>query len=676
MLKSLSRYVFAAKYPKWISAEERRETWIECVNRVMDMHQKRSILPLDDVRQAYLNKTIAGSQRGLQFGGAAIEEKNARLYNCCVSYCDRLDFFKEAMWLLLCGAGVGISFQKHHVAALPTPKGWTQSETPYYERDPFIVEDSIEGWAHAADHLLRTYFNGDPAPFFDFSRIRPKGAALRHGGVAPGPEPLKASLNHISRLLELHPLGTPLKPIEAFDIAMHLADAVVSGGIRRSATIAVFSLDDEELLKSKTGMWFQDNPQRGRANISAMITPSTTEDEFKALFKATKEFGEPGFIFAKSTEYLYNPCVEIGMCPTLVRYKGLVLEEYSPAILDPADRAQLIDLGYTFESGWQVCNLTTINCSNIETEEQYLEAVTHAATLGTVQASYTSFPFLGHISEQIIRREALLGVSMTGILSNPMFSDPAVLEKGKHRARLTNKLVAEQLGIPVASRITCVKPEGTASIVLDASAGIHPYHSRKYIRRVQADEAEPLYQEVLRSHPEACFDSVWGSPTQKVICFPCEAPASATVQSDLTAIQHLAIAARVQNSWVRDSGSHNRCLDLQHNVSITISVADDEWEAVANYLWDNRETFTGVSCLPTSGDYIYQQPPFCAVEDDPDPADPHYEAKIKERDLFYRLCQLPDIVLDGLHEAEDNTDQMAESACSGSGCSIEYRMDK
>jgi len=631
MLKSLSRYVFAAKYPKWIASEERRETWDECVHRVMDMHQARSIIPLDDVRQAYLDKIVAGSQRGLQFGGAAIEEKNARLYNCCVSYCDRLDFFKEAMWLLLCGAGVGISFQKHHVAALPTPKGWSSSE------EPFVIEDSIEGWAYAADHLIKSYFNGDARPVFDYTEVRPKGAALRHGGVAPGPEPLKASLNHIFTILEQHPINEPLKPIEAFDISMHLADAVVSGGIRRSATIAVFSLDDEEMLASKTGMWFQDNPQRGRANISAMITPDTTEDEFKALFKATKEFGEPGFIFAKSAEYLYNPCVEIGMCPTLVKYKGLVLEELTPAILDHKERAQLIELGYSFESGWQVCNLTTINCSKIKDEEQYLEAVTHATTLGTLQASYTSFPFLGDISEQIIRREALLGVSMTGILSDPMFSDPDVLSRGKHRARLTNALVADQIGIPRASRITCVKPEGTASIVLGASAGIHPYHSHKYIRRVQADEAEPLYQEVLSTHPEACFDSVWGSPTQKVICFPCEAPASATVKDDITAIQHLEIAARVQNSWVRDSGSHNRCLDLQHNVSITISVADDEWEAVADYLWANRTVFTGVSCLPTSGDYIYQQPPFCAIEDDPDPADPHYEAKIKERDLFYRI---------------------------------------
>ena len=671
MLKSLSRYVFAAKYPKYLPAAQRRESYVECVDRVMDMHQIRSTVALDEVRSAYKNKIIAGSQRGLQFGGAAIEEKNARLYNCCVSYCDRLSFFKEAMWLLLCGSGVGISFQKHHIALLPTPLSFSTDRPA----DIFIIEDSIEGWALAADHLLSAYFNGDPRPIFDYTQVRPKGSSLRHGGVAPGPEPLKASLNHIFNILDSHVPNAPLKPIQAFDIAMHLADAVVSGGIRRSATIAVFSLDDEEMINAKTGDWFVDNPQRGRANISAMITPDTTEAEFKALFKATKEFGEPGFIFAKSPEYIYNPCVEIGMCPTLITLNEEPVQEYTPHLLDHMNRAALIEQGYRFQSGWQVCNLTTINCSAINTPSEYLEAVTNAATLGTIQASYTDFPFLGSVSEKIIRREALLGVSMTGILSDDMFHSTELLEQGRHRARMTNALVADQLGIPRASRITCVKPEGTASIVLEASAGIHPYHAPKYIRRVQADAMEPLYQEVLSTHPEACFDSVWGSPTQKVICFPCKAPDSALCKSDITALEHLEIAARVQNSWVKDSGDFNRCRDLQHNVSITISVADTEWEAVADYLWDNRDTFTGVSCLSSSGDYVYQQAPYTEVHDNPDPQSPHYDEQIRIRDLYYSLCALPDIVLDGLHEAEDNTDQMGEQACSGGSCSLDYVME-
>lgn len=666
MKSSLSRYVFAAKYPKYLPAEERRETFHESVDRVMDMHQSRVDWDLSELRAAYKDKIIAGSQRGLQFGGAAVLEKNARLYNCCVSYCDRLSFFKEAMWLLLCGAGVGISFQKHHVAQLPRARGFN-GEAPYQ------VQDSIEGWALAADTLISNFFNAGPMPIFDYSLVRPKGAPLRHGGVAPGPEPLKTALDHVLSVLQT--VHGEIKPIQAFDITMHLADAVVSGGIRRSATIAVFSLDDEEMIKSKTGTWFNDNPQRGRANISAMITPDHQEVMFQALFKATKEFGEPGFIFAKSSEYLYNPCVEIGMCPTLIKYKGLEVEQYTPELLDPSKRDHWVSLGYSFASGWQVCNLTTINCAAIDSDEAYLEAVTHATTLGTIQASYTDFPFLGPVSEQIIRREALLGVSMTGILSHSRFHNEDLLRKAKLRARLVNQEVASNLGIPAASRITCVKPEGTASIVLQSSAGIHPYHAKKYIRRVQADRLEPLYMEVEESHPEACFKSVWGGEDARVIAFPCEAPPQAMVKSDLTALQHLAIAKAVQNSWVRDSGALNRCADLQHNVSITVSVAPDEWDAVANYIWDNRETFTGISLLPTSGDYTYPQAPYQEVHDDPDPSDPDYEAKIEIRDLYYKLAALPDIMLDMLHEEEDNTEQMAESACAGGQCSLDYQMD-
>lgn len=672
MQGSLKGYVFSSKYPKYIKEKHRRETWEEAVARVMDMHKRKfPDLQLSDIEQLYADKVIAGSQRALQFGGAAIEEKNARLYNCIVSYCDRPAFFRECMWLLLCGCGTGISFQKHHVAQLPalqTPKG----EYVYQ------VADSIEGWADAADALLTAYFEGSASPQFDYSLIRPKGSPLRHGGVAPGSAPLERSLNRVRAVLDAS--GARLRPLDAFDITMHLADAVVSGGIRRSATIGVFSVDDQDMITSKTGTWYTDNPQRGRANISAMLTPETTREQFTQLFKSTREYGEPGFIFAKSTEYLYNPCVEIGMCPTLVEYEGETVEEYTVDLLDPKQRSSWEERGYTFSSGWQACNLSTVNCAAIKTEEEFYAAVSAASALGTIQASYTSFPYLGEVSEHIIKRESLVGVSLTGILSAPLFQDATILTQAARIANLTNKITADGIGIPQASRVTCVKPEGTASIVLDSSAGIHAYHAQRYIRRVQADVAEPLYKFVEERAPLACNVSVWGDPsTARVIAFPCSAPPSALVKSDLSALSHLAIAKTVNESWVRAGTALPQRLEgAYHNVSITVSVDPNSWEAVEFYLWQHRELFTGVSLLGTSGDYDYAQPPYQEVYSPSDIAedDPHRDAKLEAYRYYMQLCELPDLDFSEALEEEDNTTQLEEGACSGGSCDLSYIMSK
>jgi ribonucleoside-diphosphate reductase alpha chain len=665
---SLASYVFTSKYPKFLPAEQRRETWDESTARVIGMHQDKYGLELPHLLDAYQSKLIGGSQRGLQFGGLAIEQKNERIYNCTVSHCDRLDFFKECFFLLLCGCGTGFSVQKHHVAQLPPvhkPQGSAR----------FVIEDSIEGWAAAAHQLLSAFMGDAEFPLFDYSEIRPKGAALTHGGQAPGPAPLRKALNKVRALL-MGRAGDQLRPVDAFDITMHLADAVISGGIRRSATIAVFSADDEEMMTAKTGNWFVDNPQRGRANISAMITPDIEQPVFDALFQSTKEFGEPGFIFCKSAEYLYNPCVEIGMAPVLIKYRGRVVEQYNPDLLSYKKRERWESKGYTFESGWQFCNLSTINCSNIKTEEEFCEAAALASELGTLQAGYTSFPFLGSVSEEITRREALIGVSMMGIMSDPMFYDKEVLSRVATRVRLANQETADRIGIRAASRTTCVKPEGTASLVFESSAGIHPYHAKRYIRRVQADMMEPLYQEVERTHPVACETSVWGADTQRVVHFACSAPDNAVVKSDLTALQHLHIAKEVNLGWVRSGSAHLRCEGLHHNVSLTVSVGDDEWEAVRTYLWLNREYFTGVSLLSSSGDYVYQQPPLQEVLPPEEIAqdDPHRDERLAMWDLWNTLASLPELSL-GIIETEDNTNPQGEIACGPSGCSLEYNME-
>ncbi len=645
MNKNLSNYVFTGKYAKHI--EGTRETYPQTIDRMLSMFPF-----VAGLREALINKEISSSQRALQFGGDAILEKNARLYNCTVSFCDRLPFFSEAFYLLLCGCGVGFSVQKHHVECLPRLNrgaGTTQ----------VVIPDSIEGWSSSIDILMDHYFKGKAFPEFDYSEIRAEGAPLRHGGKAPGSAPLERA--H-SRIIEILDSTSSLSPIQAFDITMHLADAVISGGIRRSATIAIFSPDDEEMINSKTGDWFVTNPQRGRANISAMITPKTPRSTFDRLFRATKEFGEPACIFSPSTEYINNPCVEITMCPVLIKKDGVIQENYTLSMFS--------DDEYTKESGWQFCNLTTINAEKQDTKSKFLDSVRLATILGTLQASFTNM--MDTTTRAIVRRESLLGVSITGILANPRILD--WMEEGAELAKEVNAEWASILGIPRASRITCVKPEGTASLVLGTCAGIHPYHSPKFIRRVQANVYEDIYKLYSSINPESCDISVWGDPkTARVVAFPCVAPPSSITSQDLGDIQHLEVALRVNREWVRNGTAIPERLEgAHHNVSITVSVED--WDAVQEYLWENREFFTGVSLLSKSGDYDYEQAPLQAVYDNPDPSDPHYVKKLAVRDLYYKLLDTESKVDFSLFkEDEDNTNfNEAGGACSGGNCELPY----
>ena len=644
MNQNLSNYVFTGKYAKHI--EGTRETYEQTIDRMLSMFPF-----VAGLRESLLKKEISSSQRALQFGGDAILEKNARLYNCTVSFCDRLQFFSEAFYLLLCGCGVGFSVQRHHVAKIPQLNKGEGKEV-------YVIPDSIEGWSRSIKVLLDHYFMGTPFPLFDYSQIRPEGAPLRHGGKAPGHKGLQKAHNKIIEILEN---TSKLTPIEAFDITMHLADAVISGGIRRSATIAIFSPDDEEMISSKTGDWFTTNPQRGRANISAMITPSTPRSVYDRLFRATKEFGEPACIFSPSTEYINNPCVEITMCPVLIKKDGVIQEKYTLSMFS--------DEEYTKESGWQFCNLTTINAEKQETKDHFLNSVRLATILGTIQASFTSM--MDETTRAIVRRESLLGVSITGILANPKILD--WLSDGADLAKETNVKWAKYLGIAPASRITCVKPEGTASLVLGTCAGIHPYHAPKFIRRVQANVYEDIYKLYRNYNPLSCETSVWGDPeTARVVSFPCSAPSGAITSQTLGAIEHLEIALRVNKEWVRRGTAIDRLEGAHHNVSITVSV--DNWDEVQEYLWENREFFTGVSLLSKSGDYDYEQAPLQAVYDNPDPSDPHYAKKLEIRDLYYKLLDTERKVDFSLFtESEDNTTMnQAGGACSGGSCDLEY----
>lgn len=658
----IADYVFRSKYARYLESEKRRESWSEAVDRMMDMHESR--FPhlkseIDECRSAMKEKRITGSQRALQFGGEAILEKNMRIYNCVSSYADRPRFFAEALWLLLCGCGVGFSVQRHHIKKLPSIK---EVGYPYKHK----VKDSIEGWADAVNALFNAYFNGAALPWFDFSEIREKGAPLRFGGKAPGPEPLKKALDKIEDILKSR-IHENLRTIDVFDCVMHLADSVLSAGIRRAATIATFDIDDELMLNAKVGNWFETNPQRGRANISAIATPETSKVQFDHIFESTKQFGEPGVIFLENQELTVNPCVEIVMCPMLITDCGEIVEEYTSELIDHRNRERMEDEGYVFESGWQACNLSTINASKVKTAEDFYEAARLASILGTIQSAYTDEGYLEAVSHEIIKRESLLGVSLCGIMDSPeIMLEPNYLERASQIVLETNAEIAEKLGIPKASRTTCVKPEGTSSIVLEAASGIHPLHARKFLRRVNANLDEPIFQAFYATNPHAVEDSVWGA--DKVVTFAMEAPQTAIVKSDISALEFLGHSKTIYNHWVVPGTRPSRLEGATHNVSITVTVQPSEWEVVRDFVWEHKDSFCGVSFLGASGDYDYPQAPLQEVYE------PHANSTQAELDawaLWNKIRELSvDVDYDRIVEAEDNTAPILEAACANGLCEL------
>jgi ribonucleoside-triphosphate reductase len=601
-LQELQNYTFVSKYARWIEDKNRRETWKEAVERVRNMmHTKYDSFGVaDEIDWAYdmmYKKKVLGSQRALQFGGDPILKRHAKIYNCTSSYCDRLRFFQECFWLLLCGSGTGFSVQKHHVAKLPNLDYNPKTTIKY------IIDDSIEGWADSLGALLSSYFAEPVKGFekykhtkieFDYSQIRQKGSVLASGvGKAPGPEPLKNGLEKIRELLNrcVSNKQKKIRPIDAYDIVMHSSDAVLSGGVRRSASLALFSPDDEEMAKAKTGNWYMENPQRARSNNSALLLKnSTTFEEFKALMESVKEFGEPGFIWSESTEMIFNPCVEIGMWP---------VDEESG------------------KSGWQGCNLSTINCSSVVDEDDFFERCKAAAIIGTLQAGFTNLEYLGDISKKIFDREALLGVSLTGIMEkHELVLTEKVLTKGAKIAVETNKQLANKIKINQAARVTCLKPEGTSSSMLGTSSGIHPHHAKRYIRHVQANVLEVPYQHFKKLNPQACEKSVWSANnTDEVVKFPVEVPDGSKLKNQLPAVEMLAVVKETQKNWVNSGKNRALCTQeyLSHNVSNTVTVKPDEWEAVTKYIYDNRKYFAGISLIPQSGDKDYPQAPFTTV---------------------------------------------------------------
>lgn len=776
-VKALMEYTRVAKYARYNERKKRRETWKEQVDRVMDMHithlgeKYESIKEdVDFAREFLYAKRVLGSQRALQFGGSAILNKNERLYNCSFSHADRVDFFKELMYLCLCGVGCGFSVQTHHIAKLPK----------IAKRDPdqvitHVIPDSIEGWSDAIDMLVRSYFVGTEYTgktiTFDYSEIRPAGALIKSSGAkAPGPDGLRRSLNKITELLDLatRDISAPIqmKSIIVYDIVMHASDAVVSGGIRRAATICIFSHEDNEMLSAKTGNWFVENPQRGRSNNSAMlIRDDISHEQFASIFESVKQYGEPGFIFADDKEAGFNPCfhrdtriatdngiikigslyntkssnnvivdsrakpektfnpsadlsvsvnrasevaltqrsaqlynvvlsngielkvtnnhefptargrlqlkdIEIGdtLYITNVPYaygmsgtynegvqdalnidfdkafisskeyihglidgieinkidtsmfksdfmqlklaSGYSVEDSAATIvdisLDVIDdvfclteydtntviangivAGQCVEIGLyprhdvTDESGWAFCNLTEINMKKAKTKEEFFDACRAGSILGSIQASYTSFPYLGSVTEYIVRREALIGVSMTGMMDSPDVAfDAEIQQEGARIVKETNARIAKMIGINAAARTTCVKPAGSTSCILGSSSGIHPHHSKRYFRRVQANSLETPLQFFKLYNPKAVDKSVWDSNGKtEVITFLCEVPDSAKTKVQIGAIELLEHVKLTQQNWVNYGTNEHLNVKpwLRHNVSNTCFSSETEF---------------------------------------------------------------------------------------------------
>lgn len=741
--KEIGDYIFVSKYARTVNGK--KETWDQSVDRVMDMHyrhladdmaikegnEKEIDSYLKFAERLYRDQVILGAQRALQYGGDSLLKNHSRNFNCTGSYIDRIEFFQELMHLLLCGAGAGYSVQRVHTEKLPKLKGVDEKSDPVN----IVIDDSIEGWAFAVGEVVKVHYLNLPSINFDYSLIRPKGSFISGGFRAPGPEPLKKCIDKLNKVLRKIK-GRKATPFELHRMACIIADAVISGGIRRSALLCQFDADDEEMLNCKTGNWFSEYPELARANNSAVILPNTPKETYDKIFKSIKEFGEPGLVFLSHKDVVYNPCCFTGdtMLLTSEGYRKFcevaswsVRKDEYPLLLinkdgekksgrvwsngykhvirltfdsgrriectpdhrfmlqdgleciasnligkivkgfDGTDSKciEIMDSGnieevYDFEildeghwgvvngliahncevgmfpkfrnkdgvheSGFSFCNLTEINGSRIKTREQFLDACKGAAILGTIQASYTNFKVLSPVSKKIAERDALIGVGITGMCENPeILFDPQLQEEGARVVKETNRRVADLIGINHAARTTVIKPSGNSSQLLGCtSSGIHKFHFKRFIRNIQAANTEQALQHVKEVNPVMVRPSVYNKEGESVISFPVELEDNVLTSEDSSALDFLKLVKLTKEHWIEVGTNFDHPFykeypemkDLRMNVSNTCTVRDEEWEEVREYVWKNRDIFSGISFLPKGGDLIYPQAPYTSVLDE------------------------------------------------------------
>lgn len=599
----VGEYVFLSKYSQ--THNGKKEGWQDAVNRVMDMHLKRyseRIKPEDEKEfsslfaraySLYGEQRVLGAQRALQYGGELMLEKHARFYNCSSTYVDRVQVFEEIMYLLLCGAGTGYSVQHIHTEQLPIPKGFDNTK----QSEKFLIPDTIEGWAEAVGKLMTAYYYGGADIEFDYSAIRPKGAYIRGGFKAPGPDPLRQAIEKVHHIVN-RIKGRKLRPFELHYIICICANSVVTGGVRRSAMISIFDVDDAEMASCKTGNWISTMPELCRSNNSAAILPDTSKEAFDAIYENTKMYGEPGFVFIDSPWFVYNPCGEVGMYPRVQDENG------------------------DWHSGWGFCNLAEINGGKVKTEQDFYDACEAASVICTLQAGYTNFRVLEKWSQKIAERDALIGIGITGLCENPdILFNADIQKRGAEIVKETNKKVARMIGINPAARCTVVKPSGNSSQLLGTLSGITPGHSRHYIRHIQAADTEQAIQEWMRVNPDMVEDSVWAPDREKVIAFPVTLPEGALLKQNLTAIDFLKFVLLTKRNWIEfgtnfDHPSTKENPKLRMNVSNTCTVRPEEWDDVREFLWEHRSEFGGISLLSSFGDLDYPQAPYTEVLDE------------------------------------------------------------
>lgn len=609
----LSDITIFSKYAKFLSDKQRRETWKEVVERNMLMHIKKYPALETEIRKVYkdfvLPKKVLMSMRSAQFAGKPIELAPNRIYNCCFAPVDDYHVFSKMMFLLLGGTGGGYSVQSNHVDKLP------EVRKPLKQRK-YVIADSIEGWADAVKALCKAYFTGKPKPRFIFDDIRPKGSLLKtSGGRAPGPQPLKDCLHNLEKIFEAKIDGDKLTTLECHDMMCYIADAVLAGGIRRAALICLFDIDDEAMLTCKFGNWWELNPQRGRSNNSAVIIRRKVDKEkFMTLWSKIKASGsgEPGIYFSNNADWGTNPCCEIALRP------------------------------------YQFCNLTSINSSTVTDQEDFNSRARAAAFIGTLQTGYTDFHYLRDIWKQTTEKDALIGVSQTGICSGAIL--PLNLTEATQVVIDENVRVAKLIGVNPAARTTCIKPEGTGSLVVGSSSGIHAWFAPYYIRRIRLGKEEAIYKYLKRRLPELVEDEFFNPTTQAVISIPIKAPTGGIFR-DETAMDMLERVKKFSTEWVKPGHLHG---ENSHNVSATVFLKEDEWKPVGEWMWKNRECYNGLAVLPFDGG-SYKQAPFEEIG----------------KSKYYAMEKLlKNIDLTKVKEIEDATDLKGEVACAGGVCEI------
>jgi ribonucleoside-diphosphate reductase alpha chain len=616
-LKLLSDLTYYMKYSRYMPDKKRRETWGETIARNKAMHMAKFPYAADLIERAYelvLNKKILPSMRSMQFGGPGIAQNNARMYNCSAIGISELQDFVDLFYLLLCGCGVGFSVRRNFIEKLSKMVARTGKKTI------FRPEDSIEGWADCIKALIDAYFvTGDDVEF-DLSSIRPKGALIKSSMMpAPGPEPLREAIGGIKKLLDRKVADGEgsLSSVDCFDICCFASDAVLAGGVRRSAMICLFDKDDEGMLHAKEGEWWIDNPQRALANISVQFDRgSTAKEEFDSVFAQCKksECGEPGFIWTNNPEWVINPCAEISM------------------------------------PSRSFCNLTSVSVGDVADQADLEERVYYASVIGTLQASYTNFKYIHPQWKENAEKQALIGVSVTGLASHP---DLSVLDfkKAAAVAVRANEETAKLIGINPAERVTTIKPDGTGALVLGTSSGVHPWHAKHYIRRLRINKLEPIYAYLAENFPDLMEDDYMKPDNNGVLSLVMRAPEGAVTRRNETALEFLERMKYMFENWIKPG--HVRG-DNYNNVSCTCNVKNHEWDEVREWMWENRENYTGISLLPYS-DASYQQAPF---EDTNEEVYKEFTAKHRE------------FKLDKIKEEQNFVNFGAEAACSAGGCEL------